>query len=202
MFLCTQNSARSQIAEAFLRHHAGNQFEAHSAGCEAASEIHPYVDLVMAEVGIDTSEQHPKGLRTYMGKVGFNYSIVVCARAEKNCPKTFPGVGMRLVWAFDDPRGEDVPEEERLEKFREVRDEIEQRLLDWLDDPDTELARLKEERERERRERLEAERREAWDGGASFVAPAGSGYPGPRISSPPRALRLLTRPQEASRRRA
>ena len=178
LFLCTQNSARSQMAEAFLREHAGDRFEAFSAGCEVSDEVHPYAVRAMEEVGIDIADQYPKGLRTYMGKVGFNYSIVVCARAEKNCPKTFPGVGTRLVWAFDDPRGEDVPEEERLEKFREVRDEIEQRLLDWLDDPDTELARLKQERERERRERLEAERREAWDRGASFVAPAGSGHPG------------------------
>ncbi len=178
LFLCTQNSARSQIAEALLRHHAGDHFETYSAGCEAAEEIHPYVQEVMDEVGIDTAGQHPKGLRTYMGKVGFNYSIVVCARAEKNCPKTFPGVGTRLVWAFDDPRGEDVPDEERLEKFREVRDEIEQKLLDWLDHPEAELARLREERERERRERLEAQRREAWDRGASFHVPASSGRSG------------------------
>lgn len=109
----TQNSARSQMAEALLRHHAGDRFEAYSAGCEAADEIHPYVREVMDEVGIDTSEQHSKGLKTYMGKVGFSYSIVVCAWAEKNCPKTFPGVGTRLVWAFEDPRGEDIPEEER-----------------------------------------------------------------------------------------
>ena len=101
------------MAEALLRHHAGDRFEAYSAGCEAADEIHPYVREVMDEVGIDTSEQHSKGLKTYMGKVGFSYSIVVCARAEKNCPKTFPGVGTRLVWAFEDPRGEDIPEEER-----------------------------------------------------------------------------------------
>jgi arsenate reductase len=178
LFLCTQNSARSQMAEALLRHHAGNQFEAYSAGCEAADEIHPYVDLVMAEVGIDTSKQHPKGLRTYMGQVGFNYSIVVCARAEKNCPKTFPGVGTRLVWAFDDPRGEDVPEEERLENFRDIRDEIQQRILDWLDHPEAELARLRDERERERRERLEAERREAMDRGASFAGPVGGRHSG------------------------
>lgn len=173
LFLCTQNSARSQIAEALLRHHAGDRFEVYSAGCEAADEIHPYVELVMDEVGIDTTEQHPKGLRTYMGKIGFNYSVVVCARAEKNCPKTFPGVGTRLVWAFDDPRGDDVPEEERLEKFREVRDEIEQKIRDWLEHPEEELARLREERERERRERMEAERRAPVDRGTSFVAPAG-----------------------------
>jgi arsenate reductase (thioredoxin) len=124
---------------AFLRHHAGDRFEAHSAGCEAAEEMHPYVEEVMREVGIDASGQRPKGLRTYMGKVGFNYSIIVCARAEKNCPKTFPGVGTRLVWIFDDPRGDDVPDEERLNKFREIRDEIEHKILDWLEHPEAEL---------------------------------------------------------------
>ena len=64
----------------------------------------------MDEVGIDTSEQHSKGLKACMGKVGFSYSIAVCARAEKNCPNTLPGVGTRLVRAFEDLRGEDVPE--------------------------------------------------------------------------------------------
>ena len=177
-FLCTQNSARSQIASALLRHHAGDRFEVYSAGCEAADKIHPYVELVMEKVGIDTTEQDPKGLRTYMGKIGFNYSVVVCARAEKNCPKTFPGVGTRLVWAFDDPRSDDVPEEERLEKFREVRDEIEQKIRDWLEHPEEELARLREKRERERRERMEAERREALNRGDAFAVPVGIGRPG------------------------
>jgi arsenate reductase len=161
LFLCTQNSARSQMAEAFLRNYAGDRFEAYSAGCEVGDEIHPYAAEVMDEVGIDISDQYPKGLKTYMGKMGFNYSIIVCARAERNCPKTFPGVGTRLVWIFDDPRAEDVPEEEMLEKFREVRDRIEQKILDWLERPEEELAKLREEREQERRERFEAARREA-----------------------------------------
>jgi arsenate reductase (thioredoxin) len=161
LFLCTQNSARSQMAEAFLRKHGGDRFEAYSAGCEVGDEIHPYATEVMEELGIDISDQYPKGLRAYMGKMGFNYSIIVCARAERNCPKTFPGVGTRLVWIFEDPRGEDVPEEERLEKFREVRDQIEQKILDWLEHPDEELAKLKKERELERQKRLEAARREA-----------------------------------------
>jgi arsenate reductase len=161
LFLCTQNSARSQMAEAFLREHGGNRFEAYSAGCEVGDEIHPYATKVMHEVGIDISDQYPKGLKTYMGKMGFNYSIIVCARAERNCPKTFPGVGTRLVWIFDDPRGEDVPEEERLEKFREIRDQIEQKILDWLEHPEEELRKLREDRVRERRERLERARREA-----------------------------------------
>ena len=121
LFLCTQNSARSQMAEAFLRHHAGDRFEAYSAGCAPTDEIHPYTVEVMDEVGIDIGDEYPKGLRTHMGKVGFNYSIIVCARAEKDCPKTFPGVGMRFVWVFDDhgartsPRGRCWRRSERCE---------------------------------------------------------------------------------------
>ena len=147
LFLCTQNSARSQMAEGFLRHHAGDHFEAYSAGCTPTEKIHPYAIEVMDEVGIDIRHQYPKGLRTYMGKVGFNYSIIVCARAEQDCPKTFPGVGMRFVWPFDDPRGEYVSPEERLEVFREVRDEIEAMILYWLEHPEEELVK---QRERER----------------------------------------------------
>jgi arsenate reductase (thioredoxin) len=161
LFLCTQNSARSQMAEGFLGELAGDRFEVMSAGCNVGDEIHPYAVEAMEEVGTNISDQYPKGLRTYMGKVGFNYSIIVCARAERDCPKTFPGVGTRLVWPFDDPRGEDVTEEERMERFREVRDEIEQKIHNWLEHPEEELANLKAERERERHERLEAARREA-----------------------------------------
>jgi arsenate reductase len=159
LFLCSQNSARSQMAEAFLREFAEDRFEVYSAGVNPGEEIHPYTIEVMEEVGIDIDDQYPKGLRTYMGKMGFNYSIIVCARAEKDCPKTFPGVGTRLVWVFDDPRAEDVPEEEMLDKFREVRDEIEQKILDWLEHPEEELAKLRAERERERAERLRAAQR-------------------------------------------
>lgn len=147
LFLCTQNSARSQMAEGFLRHYGGESFEVHSAGCLPTEEIHPHAVQVMREVGIDISNQYPTGLRTYMGKVGFNYSIIVCARAEKDCPKTFPGVGMRFVWPFADPRGEDVSAAEMLDAFRQVRDEIEEKILYWLDHPEEELT---EQRERER----------------------------------------------------
>ncbi len=128
LFLCTHNSARSQMAEGLLRHLAGDRFEAMSAGTEA-THVRPLAIRAMEEVGIDISNQHPKGLRTYMGKMGFNYSIIVCARAEKDCPKTFPGVGMRFVWVFDDSRGECGTEEEMVEMFREVRDETEAKLL-------------------------------------------------------------------------
>jgi arsenate reductase (thioredoxin) len=137
----------------------------------------------MEEVGIDISEQYPKGLKTYMGKMGFNYSIIVCARAEMNCPKTFPGVGTRLVWGFEDPRDEDVPEDKRLEKFRQIRDEIEFKIKNWLEQPEAELARLREERERERRERLEATRRAQELGIELGMVPEPRRRPHPRAPS-------------------
>jgi arsenate reductase (thioredoxin) len=93
LFLCTQNSARSQMAEGFLRHLGDGRFEAYSAGIDPTDEIHPCAIEAMREVGIDISDQHPKGLKEYMGKQTFNYLIIVCARAEERCPKTFPGSG-------------------------------------------------------------------------------------------------------------
>jgi arsenate reductase (thioredoxin) len=154
LFLCTQNSARSQMAEGLLRHLAGDRFEAHSAGIDPTDEIHPCAVEAMREVGIVISDQYPKGLKTYMGKMSFNYLIIVCARAEERCPKTFPGVGTTYSWIFDDPRrDEDLPYDSMLERFRLVRDQIELRMRDLLEHPEGELTRLREERER--RERLE-----------------------------------------------
>lgn len=152
------------MAEGFLRHHAGDRFEAYSAGISPTGEVHPCAVEAMEEVGVDISDQYPKGLKTYLGKMGFNYLIIVCARAEEQCPKTFPGVGTTLSWIFEDPRGEDLAEEESLEKFREVRDEIESRILDWLEHPERELEKLKEQRERERLERLTGERQASSNG--------------------------------------
>jgi arsenate reductase (thioredoxin) len=178
LFLCTQNSARSQMAEAFLREYGGVRFEAYSAGCSAAEEVHPYAVRVMKEVGIDIEDQYPKALRTYMGKVHFGYLITVCARAERDCPTVFPGVGLKLTWLFDDPRGDDVREEERLEKFREVRDEIEMKIKHWLEHPEEEIERLRAERDRERHERSRAAQREADSFAVSGAADAGrTAYP-------------------------
>jgi arsenate reductase len=160
LFLCTQNSARSQMAEGFLRHLAGDRFEAYSAGIDPTDEIHPCAVDSMEEVGIDISGQYPKGLKEYMGKQAFNYLIIVCTRAEERCPKTFPGVGTTFSWIFEDPRrDEDLPYDSMLERFRAVRDQIEVRMREWLEHPEEELRKLREERERERRKRLEAESR-------------------------------------------
>lgn len=108
----------------------------------------------MAEVGIDISGQYPKGLGAYLGKRGFNYRIIVCDRAEAGCPRTFPGVSTRFNWTFDDSRGEEVPEDESLERFHEIRDQIEMKVRDWLDHPEEELRKLVEQREQEHRERM------------------------------------------------
>ena len=94
-----------------------------------------------------------------MGKQGFNYLIIVCARAEERCPKTFPGVGTTFTWIFEDPRREeDIPYDSMLERFRAVRGEIELKIEDRLERPEEALRKLREERERERRERLEVSR--------------------------------------------
>ena len=112
------------MAEGVLKHLAGDRFEAYSAGVEPTGEIHPCAVEALREVGIDLPDQYPKGLRTYIGKVGFNYLIIVCARTEERSPKTFPGVGMTFSWIFEDPRcEEDLPYDSILERFRAVRDQ-------------------------------------------------------------------------------
>ena len=131
LFLCTTNSARSQMAEVFLRKYGGEKFEAYSAGFEPKA-IHPFTKRVMEEVGILLTGQDSKSFREYMGKVHFAYLITVGAEAEKNCPTTFPGIGQRLHWSFEDPAAFQGSEEEKIAKFRQVRDKIEQRIVEWL----------------------------------------------------------------------
>ena len=102
LFLCTGNSARSQMAEAFLRKYAGDHFEAHSAGLEPKG-VNLYTIQVMQEVGLDISDQTSKGVDTYLGKVLFQYLVTVCDDADKNCPTVWPGVNQRMHWSFEDP---------------------------------------------------------------------------------------------------
>jgi arsenate reductase (thioredoxin) len=135
LFLCTGNSARSQMAEALLRRHAGDRFEAYSAGLEP-KDIHPNTEKVMQEIGIPLTGHYSKNVREYMGKLHFGYLITVCANAEEKCPTTFPGVGQRLHWAFDDPAAFEGTDEEKLWKFREVRDQIDERIRAWLAEQD------------------------------------------------------------------
>ena len=132
LFLCTGNSARSQMAEALLRQHGGDRFEAYSAGLEP-QEIHPYTRLVLAEVGIDMAGQYAKDLSLFMGRMHFGYLITVCDRAEQRCP-LFPGMGVRLHWPFEDPASAAGSAEAKLAVFRRVRTQIESRVIAWLQD--------------------------------------------------------------------
>jgi arsenate reductase len=131
LFLCTGNSARSQMAEAFLRHFAGDRFEAHSAGLKP-KPINPLTLVVMEEAGLEMSGQQSKGVEIYLGKTHFEYLITVCDDADKNCPTVWPGVNQRLHWSFEDPAQFVGTKEQKLAKFRQVRDLIREREIDWL----------------------------------------------------------------------
>ena len=131
LFLCIGNTARSQMAEAFLRKHAGEHFAVYSAGLEPGV-LNPYTERVMGEIGMDLSGHFSKSVKEYLGKMSFTYLITVCGEAEANCPITFPGISNRISWPFDDPAAVGGSEEEKLEKFRQIRDQIEKRILLWL----------------------------------------------------------------------
>lgn len=131
LFICTGNSARSQMAEALLRNYGGDRFEAFSAGLEPKG-INPLTKRVMEEIGLSLDGQYSKNVKEYLGKVNFGYLITVCDHAEKNCPTTFLGVSHRLHWSFEDPAAFQGSEEETLAKFRQVRDLIAARIQAWL----------------------------------------------------------------------
>lgn len=131
LFLCTGNSARSQMAEAFVRHYAGDWLESYSAGLEPKG-MNPYTIRVMQESGIDVSHQRSKSVREYMGQMHFDYLVTVCQHAEENCPTTFLGFGDKQHWGFDDPAAFQGNEQDILTKFREVRDLIDTQVKTWL----------------------------------------------------------------------
>ena len=131
LFLCTGNSARSQMAEAFLRKYGSEKYEVYSAGLEPKG-LHPLTIQVMNEIGMDISSQRSKSVDEYLGKVLFQYLITVCDDADKNCPTTWPGISNRMHWSFEDPVAFDGSDEEKLAKFRQMRDQIEKRIKDWL----------------------------------------------------------------------
>jgi len=130
LFLCTGNSARSQMAEALLRKYAGDQFDVYSAGLEPRG-INPYTVRAMNEIGVDLSGHRSKDVMEYLGRVNFGYVITVCDNAEANCP-IFPFVTTRMHWSFEDPARFEGADEDKLAKFREVRDQIDERIRSWL----------------------------------------------------------------------
>lgn len=125
LFICTHNSARSQMAEGMLRQWAGGTFEAHSAGTEA-TQVRPLAIKAMAEIGIDISGQNSKTLDQYLVQP-WDWVITVCDRARESCP-LFPGSRNTTHWGFEDPSEATGTEDEQLAVFRRVRDDISRRL--------------------------------------------------------------------------
>ena len=119
------------MAETLLRKHAGNCFEACSAGL-TPTQVNPLTIRVLEEVGIDTSTLYAKGTNEFLGKVAIRYAIVVCDKAQQSCPRLYPFALNNLYWPFEDPAIFQGSQQEKLEKFREVRDQIEEKLFHWL----------------------------------------------------------------------
>ena len=132
LFLCTGNSCRSQMAEAWLRALGGADFEVFSAGLEPHG-VNPYTITAMEAAGIDMRVHRSKHLDEYMGKIDFDYLITVCGHADENCP-FFPGMGTRLHWPFEDPAAFVGPEHEKLAVFQNVRDQIKAKIQSWLEE--------------------------------------------------------------------
>lgn len=132
LFLCVGNSARSQMAEGLLRWRGNGYFEVFSAGVEPKG-IHPMTIQVMSELGYDMRAHRSKSMYEYIGKQDFDYLITVCSEADEKCP-IFPGAGMRLHWEFEDPAAVAGTDEEILTKFRQIRDQIDLKILEWMSD--------------------------------------------------------------------
>lgn len=129
LFLCTHNSARSQMAEGLLREMAGDRFEVRSAGTER-TRVQPLAIEAMREIGIDITGHWSKTVDELAGE-NFDFVITVCDRANESCP-IFPGTTERIHWSFDDPTAISGSEEQKLRAFRIVRDAIQQQLRMFL----------------------------------------------------------------------
>lgn len=132
LFLCTGNSARSQMAEGFLRHMAGDKFEVFSAGVNP-TEVNPLAVKVMSEVGIDISEQRSKSVMEFISQK-FDYVVTVCDNARQTCP-VFPGKYEKIHWDLQNPAQAQGTEEEKLLIFRKVRNQIKGNILKFLNLP-------------------------------------------------------------------
>ncbi len=137
LFVCTHNSARSQMAEGMLRAWGPDRFEAASAGTEA-THVRPEAIAVMAEIGIDISGHHSKTVDEAPRRP-FDRLITVCDSARRNCPFV-PGIAARSHWSIDDPSAVEAPPEERLAAFRRARDELAVRVRELVLTAEPELS--------------------------------------------------------------
>jgi arsenate reductase len=126
LILCTGNSCRSQMGEGWVRHELGDKVEVYSAGTQP-SRVHPFAIAVMAEAGVDIASHRSKSLSEFWGQP-FDLVVTVCDSAKEACPM-FAGAAKQLHESFPDPAGFTGAEEEVIEKFREVRDLIRERLV-------------------------------------------------------------------------
>jgi len=133
LFLCTHNSARSQMAEGFLHALGGDRFEAASAGTEA-TRVHPLAIRVMDEVGIDLGGHDSKTLDQFLTQP-WDCVITVCDNVNERCP-IFPARTTRLHWSFEDPSAAAGSEEKKLQTFRRIRDEILAKIRSWISLPE------------------------------------------------------------------
>ncbi|MFX0008570.1 MAG: arsenate reductase ArsC [Candidatus Hermodarchaeota archaeon] len=130
IFICSHNDVRSQIAEAFLRNYASSEFNAFSAGFRIHA-ISPLTYMVMKEVGLKLTNHHPKVLKEFLRKYHFVIAISFCGKDEVLCP-IFPGIATQLFWDIEDPSTFQGSKQEKLEKFREIRNKIEAKVQQFL----------------------------------------------------------------------
>jgi arsenate reductase len=133
LILCTGSSARSQMAEGLLRRLVQGRYNVLSAGSDP-KPVHPLAIAAMDEIGVDIRSQRSKHLREYLGCVPVQHVIVVCSSADQSCPHVWPGALTRTVRYFDDPAAAEGADDERLQKFRQVRDQLDDFLAQWLSD--------------------------------------------------------------------
>ncbi len=131
LFLCTGNSARSQMAEGLVNHLLGDRWEAFSAGTHPAGYVHPLAVQAMAELGIDISGQRSKSVEEFRGQ-NFDVVITLCDSAAQECP-VWLGPGRAIHMGFPDPAQADGVTEDRLDAFRRVRDGIREKVLGYLE---------------------------------------------------------------------
>ena len=131
LVLCTGNSARSQMAEAFLRKYQGDRYDVHSAGTEPKDRVHPLAVRAMQEAGIDISAARPKSTSEYIGRLPVRHLLIVCDNANQSCPRVWPGTYSRSYVPFDDPAAFVGPEADALSEFRRVRDEVAESMKTW-----------------------------------------------------------------------
>jgi arsenate reductase (thioredoxin) len=131
LFLCTGNSARSLMAEALLRDRAGDLFNVYSAGTDPRG-INPLAMRVLREMHVSTDGLRSKGLDQLLLQAPIHFLIVVCAAVDRACPTVSPGVLERRFWRIEDPAKCEDTDDDPLDRFREARDVIDERIAGWL----------------------------------------------------------------------